>query len=228
MENNLMDNELMPEESVIITEEIIEELPPEDKKVVKIKISRKAIIVAAVVIVVLVLAYFLKGIFIAATVDGSPIGRLTVIQKLEKISGKNLLDSLINQKLVEQEAKDKKIVVTAEEVEAEIKKIETQVSTQGLTLEEALAAQYMKLEDLKKQITFQKQVEKMIADKIKVTDEEVEQYISDNKVTLEAGQEASAKEQIKAGLENQKFNQAGEDLLKALKDKAKIRYFVEY
>ncbi len=225
--NLLKEEELIMEEQIILPEGT--EIEPENKKkIIKINISRRAIIILGVVVVILVAAYFLKGLLIVATVNGSPIGRLGVIEKLEKVSGKSLLDSLINQKLVAQEAEDKKIAVTKEEVEAEIKKIETQVSTQGTTLTEALALQHMNMRDLEKQIVFQKQVEKLIADKIVVTEAEIEQYISDNKVTLESGQEEITKEQIKAGLENQKFNQAGDELLETLKDKAKIRYFVEY
>src|SRR3989344_2630629 len=170
-----------------------------------IQISRKTAISIAIIIIIGVLAYVYKGIFIAATVDGSPIMRLAVIQKLEKTSGKNLLDSLINEKV-----------------------IENQVATQGNTLDAALAEAGMSMDDLKKQIIFQKEIEKLLADKINVTDEEVRQYIEDNKIPIPQGQEATIADQIKNEIRNQKLNTEVQALIANLKSKAKIQRFVNY
>jgi len=175
-----------------------------------------------------VLAYIYKGLFIAATVNGSPISRLAIIQELEKASGKNLLDSLIIEKLVQNEANAKKITVSNDEINGEIKKIEDRIVAQGSTLDAALAAQGMTMEDLKKQIILQKEVEKMVADKINVTDEEVTQYIKDNAISIPEGQEATTTAQIKDELRNQKLNKEAAALITTLKSQAKIRYFVNY
>jgi len=197
-----------------------------DKK--PIKISIKTVILIAVIIALGVLAYIYKGLFIAATVNGSSISRLAVIQKLEKASGKNLLDSLIAEKLVQEEADAKKIVVSNDEINGEIKKIEDQIVAQGSTLEAALSTQGMNMDDLKKQIIFQKKVEKLVADKINVTDEEVAQYIKDNAISIPKEQEAAANDQIKNELRNQKLNIEADALISTLKSQAKIRYFVNY
>lgn len=231
MENDFMDNATMstePTEKVKVTEtfEVLEKKFEAEKKV--IKINRKVVVIAVIVIAVLVLAYFLKGLFIAATVNGSPIGRLSVVQKLEKASGKNLVDSIISTKLVNAEAVTKNITVSNEEIDAQIKIIEAQITAQGGTLDAALALQGMSREDLKEQIVFQKQVEKLVADKVTVTDEEVAKYITDNKITVPAGQEAVANAQIKTELSNQKLNTAAEALITTLKSQANIKYFVKY
>jgi len=197
-----------------------------DKK--SIKISIKTAIIIVVIIALGVLAYFYKGLFIAATVNGSPISRLAIIQKLEKASGKNLLDSLITEKLIQDEANAKKITVSNDEINGEIKKIEDQITAQSSTLDAALAAQGMTMEDLKKQIILQKEVEKLVADKINVTDEEVAQYIKDNQVSIPKGQEATTTAQIKNELRNQKLNTEAVALITTLKSQAKIRYFVNY
>jgi len=198
------------------------------KKSIKIKISIKTAIIIVVIIVLGVLAYVYKGLFIAATVDGSPISRLAIIQELEKASGKSLLDSLIIEKLVQNEANAKKITVSSDEINGEIKKIEDRIVAQGSTLDAALAAQGMTMEDLKKQIILQKEVEKMVADKINVTDEEVTQYIKDNAISIPEGQEATTTAQIKDELRNQKLNKEAAALITTLKSQAKIRYFVNY
>jgi len=202
--------------------------PSADNQSIKIKINKKTAIIIAVIIVLAALAYLSKGLFIAATVNGSPISRLAVILKLEKSSGKSLLDSLITEKLIQDEAKAKKIVVSDDEINGEIKKIEDQIIAQGSTIDAALAAQGMSADDLKKQILLQKEIEKLLADKINVTDEEAAQYIKDNKVTVPAGQETATNEQIKSELRNQKLNTEAQSLLSDLKSKAKINYFVNY
>lgn len=212
----------------------ITELPFMKAKVKKItefsspKISIKIVIIIVVIIALGVLAYVFKGLFIAATVNGSPISRLAIIRELEKASGKDLLDSLIVKKLVQNEANAKKIVVSDDEINGEIKKIEDQVIAQGATLDAALAAQGMSMEDLRKQIIFQKEVEKLVADKINVTDEEVEQYIKDNAISIPEGQEATTIAQIKDELRNQKLSTEANVLIAALKSQVKIRYFVNY
>jgi len=202
--------------------------PSAGRQTVKIKINKKTAIIIAAVIILGVLIYTGKGLFIAAIVDGSPISRLSVISKLEKTSGKKLLDSLIAERLVKNEVRAKKIVVSDEEINGEIKKIEDQIALQGGTLDEALIAENMSRNDLKTQIILQKELEKLVADRINVTDEEVAQYISDNKISIPVGEEAITAEQIKSEMKNQKINQEADALVLVLKAKAKINYFVNY
>ena len=224
-------------EETINTEEIQEEKeeelvePKEDKKNINkksIKISKKNIIILGIIVVALILAYFSKNLFVAATVDGVSISRLSIISKLEKASGKGLLDSMITEKLIQSEAKAKKIVVSDEDVNTQIKTIEDQITAQGSTIDEALATQGMSMDDLKKQIMLQKQVEKLIGDKIVVTDQEIAQYITDNEVSVQSGQEAMINEQVKSQLMSDKFSAEVETLISNLKAKAKIKYFVKY
>jgi dGTP triphosphohydrolase len=197
-----------------------------DKK--SIKISIKTAIIIVVIIALGVLVYFYKGLFIAATVNGSPISRLTVIHTLEKASGKSLLDSLITEKLIQNEANAKGITVSDDEINAQIATIQDQITAQGSTLDAALSAQGMNMDDLKKQIILQKEMEKLVADKINVTDEEVAQYIKDNAISIPEGQEAATNDQVKNKLRNQKLNTEAQALISDLKAKAKIRYFVNY
>ncbi|OHA02390.1 MAG: hypothetical protein A3C12_01830 [Candidatus Sungbacteria bacterium RIFCSPHIGHO2_02_FULL_49_20] len=193
-----------------------------------IQINTRTAIIIAIVIIIGVLAYIYKGVFIAATVDGSPIMRLTIIQKLEKTSGKNLLDSLINEKLIQNEVRAKNIIVSDDEINSQTKTIESQIATQGGTLDAALAEAGMSMDDLKKQIMAQKEIEKLLADKINVTDEEVAQYIKDNKVSIPQGQEATMADQIKSEMRNQKISTEAQTLITNLKSKAKIQRFVNY
>ncbi|MFA6252774.1 MAG: SurA N-terminal domain-containing protein [Patescibacteria group bacterium] len=207
-----------------------EEKQNEEQKIDKksIKISKKLIIIISIIIVLGILAWFSKSLFVAAIVDGHPISRASVVQKLEKEAGKNLLESLVIEKLIQNEAKVKKITVSDEEINAEITKIETQITSQGDTMDSALAAQNMTIDDLRGQIVTQKELEKLLADKVAVTDEEVAKYIADNQVPMTAGQEATINEQIKSELRNQKLSTEAQTFIASLKAKAKIQYWVNY
>ena len=199
-----------------------------DKKQKQITISIKAAIVIGVIIVVGALAYRYKGLLVAATVNGSPISRFSVIEELEKKSGKATLDALIIQKLIAVEAQKKGITVNDNDVNAEIKKIEEQLKEQGKTLAEALSAQGMTEEDLRVQLATQKKLEKLLADKTQVTDEEIAQFIKDSKIVIPAGQEDSYKNQARDQIQQNKLNDAVGVFIDSLRSTAKIKYFVSY
>ena len=172
---------------------------------------------------------FFKGVFIVAQVNGSPISRLSVIQELEKQAGKNVLDTMITKKLINDEIKKQGVVVTAADIDAEIKKTEAQIGAQGGTLEMALAGQGMTLDELREQIMINKALEQILADKIVVSDEEVSQYLSTAKTPAAQGlssadQAAQAQEQLKG----QKFSKEASQWVKDLKAKAAIDYYVQY
>ncbi|MDO8523119.1 MAG: SurA N-terminal domain-containing protein [bacterium] len=190
--------------------------------------SKKAVIIGVVVVVLGVLVFLYKGLFIAALVNGSPISRFEVLGQLEKTSGKSVLDSLITKKLIEDEAKKKGISVSTDEVKTEISKIEEQVKSQGGTLDAALAQQGMTRADLETQIFVNGKIQKLLADKLNITDDEIAKYITDNKVEIPKGQEQQFKDNIKSQLSQQKLSAEAQTLIASLKAAAKIKYFVSY
>jgi foldase protein PrsA len=174
-------------------------------------------------------AFSFKDLFIAATVDGMPISRLSVIRELEKNSGQQALDIIITKKLIEAETAKAGISVSEADIEAEIKTIEDQVSKQGGTLEMALAQQGITEEQFREQLVLQKKLEKILADKIQVTDEEVNQYLAQSKTPVPAGtNEAEFKDQIRDQLKNQKFNVEADKWITSIKGGAAVRYYVDY
>ncbi len=184
--------------------------------------------IVALIIVLASLAYYYKGLFIAATINNSFITRLAVIEDLERASGKQALESLITKKLIDNEAVKKGISVTVEEVDAEIKNIEDQIKAQGQTLEQALNGQNMKLEDLKQQIITRKTLEKILADKLQVAEAEITKFITDNKVEIPKGQGEVYKNQIIAQLKQQKLSSEAQALIDSLKSQSVIKYFTNY
>ena len=190
--------------------------------------NNKVAVIVGILVIAAAVLYQFKGWVIAATVDGQPITRFRVVQLLEKKSGKQALDSIVTQTLIQNEAAAKGITVTSDDIDQEVKKNEANIAAQGGTLVAALEQSGMTMEDLREQIKIQKELEKIIADKIQVSDQEVEQYITDNKVTLPKGSETDARNQIREQLKQQKLNQAASQLIQDLKAKAKINYYISY
>lgn len=188
----------------------------------------KKIIIILIVIIVLGLVYYFKGLFIAATVNNSVISRFAVISELEKGSGKAALDSMISERLIELEAAKKNITISNEEINAEFEKISKQLEEQGLTLEAALAEQGLTKADISKRMMVQKKLEKMLADKVNVTDQEIDQYIKDNGITLPKDKEAEAKDSIREQIKSNKLNEEARKFIDDLKANAKINRWVNY
>src|SRR3990167_5872836 len=125
-------------------------------------IKRPIVIICVILAVIIGAAFFLRSMFIVATINGEPVTRLQLISDLERQYGKQALEGLVTEKLILQEAKSKKVTVSDSDVITELKKIESQVSQSGQTLDQLLALQGMTRTDLQKRIKVQKIVEKLI------------------------------------------------------------------
>jgi len=191
----------------------------------KIQLAIGIVAIAAI----LVASYVFKNNFIvAATVDGRMISRYSLIKELEKQNGKTVLDKMISENIIRNEASKKGIQITDAEVEQEIKVVENGILAQGSTLDVALLQQGMSIDDLKERIRTQKMVEKLLADKIEVSGAEVNSYIATNKISLPKGKETEAKTQIADQLRDQKLNDEAQKWISELKSKAKINYYGKY
>ena len=193
----------------------------------KVTVSKKAFILTFVVILILALLFFSKKFFLAASVNGKSISRLAVLKKLEKQGGKKILEMMITQALIRQEAEKRKITVSQKDIDAEMKKIEANVTSQGTTLDQALQNQGMTKNDLTEEIKTQLMLQKMAGGNIKITDKEIDDFISANK-NQQGFDQAIPREQAAAQLKQQKLQQKAQGFISDLKVKAKIIYFVNY
>jgi foldase protein PrsA len=220
-------------EKVETTEKIeIEEKKNTKEEVIKqvraLLASKKTLALLVIVLLGGTIFYF-KDYFVVAVVDGEPISRLSIIERLEKRSGKAMLDSAITEKLIDNETKRQGISVGEDDINAEIQTIEANVVAQGTTLEEALTQQGMTMEDFRQSITLQEKLEKLLDDKIKVSDEEISTYLEKNKDQLPPSQDqGKLREQVAEQLKGQKLNQEGPAYIEELRTKAKIQFFRKY
>ena len=106
---------------------------------------------------------------------------------------------------------------------------EDSLKAQGQNLNVALQAQGMTMGDLRTQLKLRNLVEKLLADKIRVSDKEVADYIAKNKDSLPQDKsESEIKKNVEEQLKQQKLATASQSWLQELNKNAKINYFVNY
>lgn len=176
-----------------------------------------------------VFLYFAKSFFVVAVVNGTPIYRLSLISQLEKTGGKTALDSLINKTLIEQEASKGNIKVTDAEVQAELEKIKQDLVAQGMSLDTALSAQGMTVQDFEENLRMKQTVEKLLNDNLQISDDDVKKYFQENKTLYGEGAkfedlEVSIREQLKS----EKLSTEFQTWYNKLKEESDIKYFLNF
>jgi foldase protein PrsA len=188
-----------------------------------LKKQKKVFVTLAVIVIFASLAYYFKGQFVVAMVNGRPIWRWTLVRELEKQAGGQILDSLITKTLIFQEAKKQKISVSSEEIDQEVKKLEEQMTAQGQSLEQVLGLQGMTRETLEEQIEIRKIIEQIVGSDIEITEEEVDKYFEENKDYLP---EDISREEVKEQLKQQKIGEEFQAWVESLRDGAQVSTFL--
>ncbi|MCW1888671.1 MAG: SurA N-terminal domain-containing protein [Candidatus Moranbacteria bacterium] len=236
---------VVEEKAEVTTEAVVTEAPEETKdaevveaeevsetaSTVKQKIARhwKLLTIALVVIVLILIGSLARSLFVAAIVDGEPISRLAVIKELEKRSGGQALDTMVIKKIILKQALLQGISISGDDVDQEVSTLEERMAAQGSTLEAALSQQGMTMEQFREQIILQKALEKILADKLVATDEEVNKYLEQTKAMAPKGMaEDEFRDKVKEQIKSQKFDVEVGKWLTEQKQKANIRYFVDY
>lgn len=187
----------------------------------------KTAVIALILLVIALVAYFYRGEVVAATVNGQPVSRYAVVTALEKQGGQQVLDTLITKALIRQEARKQGVQVAEEDIEAKISEIELNLSSQGMTLEQALKEQGMTRAELNEELSIQIELEKLVSSDASVSDEEVNEYIAQNELKP-ADVTDVLKEQIKEQIMQQKKSAAIDDFITQIRQEAKVEYLKKY
>ena len=137
------------------------------------------------------------------TVNGIGISRLEYIKTMERAGGKQTLDQMIQEKLILAEGTKNKITMDRAAIDAEIKKVEERLKTQGQTLDTALVQSGMTKADLEKQILMQKIQTSLAKVSTEVTKVQIDEFIKTYKAQLppkatQAELETIAKDELTA------------------------------
>jgi hypothetical protein len=129
----------------------------------------------------------IRNFFPVATVNGKPIKRDIFASRVIRSSSVPILNELIIQELVFQEADKRKINLTKKEVADYKKQIEKQLKEQGILLNQAIMAQGKTEKDFDRELRAQLLAERMFGKNISVTDRDVENYFAQNKIAKGSG-----------------------------------------
>jgi parvulin-like peptidyl-prolyl isomerase len=154
------------------------------------------------IIVVIVLAFILlfkNGLIVAATVNGKPIFAWDFYGTMAKRFGKQTLEGMITENLIDSEAVKAGVSLSQNDITARENQI---VKSFGgnVSIDELLKYQGMTKADFDDQIKLQMQVEKILGKDMKFSDNEVENYISTNSGKFTSTDAATMKEEARTAL----------------------------
>lgn len=188
-------------------------------------ISRKNIILL-VIFILIALAWKFKSNFIIAMVNGQPISRWQLNDRLAKRFGEQTLDSIINERLILAAARQKGVFVKGEEIDAKSKQIEERLNGK-ISLDEALKAQGLTRDDFKRELEIQLSIEKLFDKDATVSAGEIDDYLTKNSQSFKSATDPSqAREEVKNILRQQKINDFFEKWFEDLRNNAKVTKFL--
>lgn len=189
-----------------------------------LKLSKKARIIflagVGVVIVLYVLfANFTKLIsyFVVAKVGDSYITRSEFDKELKLRYAASVIDNLATLKIVAMELARANVTTSDTEVTSKITSIEKSLG--GAKLDDVLKAQGVERTEFLKQIKLQLGAEKLVKEKIQVTDDEIAAFMKDNASQLVSIVEADKKEEARDLIKTQKVQSEIATWLQDLKSK---------
>jgi len=154
--------------------------------------NRKLLWIAVAVPMLLLTACNAQGKDIVAEVNGEVITKDEFYQELLKAGGKQLLDRLIEQKLIQQAAKEKGVTVSDQQVQEKLDEMKEQFG--GEASFQLYMAQFGITEDLLKQdIRNQLLVEGILGPEIEISEEEMKSYFEENKAMFDEPEQVRAR-----------------------------------
>ncbi len=190
------------------------------------RISAKNILLISILVVV-GLAWQFKSNFIAAMVNGQPISRWQLNDRLVKKFGDQTLDSIVNERLILAAARQKGIFVKSEEIENKVKQIETRLNGK-ISLDDALKAQGLTKDDFRKELEIQVSIEKLFEKDATVSSNEIDDYMNKNiQAYKSATDPAAVNQEIRSILVQQKINDLFEKWFADIQKNAKVTKFLK-
>ncbi|MCL4366806.1 SurA N-terminal domain-containing protein [Patescibacteria group bacterium] len=184
----------------------------------------KGLIIVLIFVVLLALAYYKKSWFIAATVDGAPITNLELQNALNQQYRSQVLNQLINEKILTDEAQKQGVVVTNADIDNRITQIEQSVGGAS-TLDSLLSQQGQDRQSLRDQVKINLIIEKLYSNEATVSADEINQYIKNNQGQFSSSDSAQQQQEAKDALQQQKLQQVFSDKFQTLKQQANVKIF---
>jgi len=159
------------------------------------------LVVAIVIVGVFV---FRKDLFLAGKINGKLVTTPEFYSLLVQSNGEASFEALVRDTLILQEAAKKGISASQEEIDGKIAEIEERFGGKE-GLDQVLSLNNVSKEQFQDQLITQILVEKLFAEEISVSDEEVSKYIKENKLETQGLSKDDVREQLKAQKLNEQF-----------------------
>lgn len=127
----------------------------------------------------------------AATVNGEEISRDELHERLVDQYGQELLDSLITEKVIDQEAKKENVKVTQEEIDEE-KAVYAESYGGEDALKQTLESSGLSMADFEEDIESYLATKKLLEPRIEISEEDMKAYFNENKESFAQEEQVSA------------------------------------
>jgi len=158
------------------------------------KLKKKRVYQILLVAIILLATAIMAGCQkeeIVASVGDKKITKDELYERLVKQNGKQVLDTLITEKIIDLEVEKQKVVVSEEDIENEMKKIIDYYGGED-SFNQALKSAGYSIDTVKEDIKKNVEVKKLLEPSITITEDEMKQHFEDNKEMF------AQEEQVKA------------------------------
>ncbi len=187
------------------------------------------LIITGVVVLVGLFAFWKKDWFVVAVVNNQPITSVELYQNMKSKYGQEILNQLIRDKIITQEAAKKGIVISQADIDKKISEFETQVGGKD-QLKAALTSNNISESDFRNNVKTQLMVEKLLEKDIQVSDKEIDDYIAKNptdpNVASANTKDQKVRDKIRSQLRSNKLNDKFQSWYSDLEKKSSITKFI--
>jgi len=165
-------------ESSLATDSYMPVSQPTKPSFFSLKNNRFVKVVIGVVLLAIILGFLArryKSALIVASVNGTPVLRAELNERLTNRFGSQMLEALIGERLITQEAAKQNIQISNEEVTAKIAEIEKSVSG-SMSLDDSLKLQGITKDEFKNQVRIQLAIDKMFTQNATTSTAEVDDF----------------------------------------------------
>jgi len=157
------------------------------------------------------------------------ITQYQLYDEMKSVYGKQMIQELVAQSLIKQEAKLQKITVTQEEMDKEIDSIKKQIGSEE-AFQDYVKSMGMNEQKLREKLSVLLTRDKLLDKAFPVTDEQVKKYYEDNKANMgsPAPEFDKVKDQIKSALVDQNRGENYNKWLNSIQDNHKVEWLDPY